>query len=324
MLERIILINANAGNVNKKVIDKYLAYQKLDNTEVFVSDSKEKAKKTYKFIIENGCKLAIPVGGDGTFQNMLNGLREEGLKHSGWQEPIYGIPKNGTGNAVATYISSDPEILLNENINKLDTKELPLMKIKAGEHEIDTFLVGCGWDGAIIENFDDLRKIKMWRKTHGLVSYLAACGKTALEELFKTNKKIEITNNGIAHGKKSYEIDSIIESGHHIHMIAAGTIPNYGFDFKAFPNAEIAGKNKLFQASVISGPKSSVIFDLINNGYNIGKGKYRGEFIEDIFCDSLLINSEEQLPLQIAGESCGRHSKVEISYSNRKINVVNT
>src|SRR5204863_7840586 len=99
-------------------------------------------------------------------------------------------------------------------------------------------------------------------------------------------------------------------------MVSVGTVPFYGFNFRIFPFAQdVPG---MMQLRVVG----SSPWTILRNLPAIWKGTYRDTEILDFHIEDIVIEGEQALPFQIAGDAKGHRNRLEFTMSPRKIDLV--
>jgi diacylglycerol kinase family enzyme len=101
-----------------------------------------------------------------------------------------------------------------------------------------------------------------------------------------------------------------------VRMLAFGTIPYWGFGARAFPYAE--ERSDRFNLRVVNFGSATVVANL----RDIWQGTYRSDRLHDFLVERMLIQCDEPTPLQIGGDVAGTREQVQVSLSERPIQVV--
>ena len=135
------------------------------------------------------------------------------------------------------------------------------------------------------------------------------------------NEEEEKKQEGEADNKKN-------ENEKRIHAVVVGTSVKYGFGFKAFPYARLAGKidGGKFHVRVVAGSRGKVIFDFLTHIPSLWRGTYCSPYIHDYFLDDFTVEHQgegEGIPFQIAGEAQGNFKRIRYQKASEPMRVYN-
>lgn len=86
-----VILNPNAGSADD-IHALQAAIQRLDDPQLYTTEHPNDAQRFAHQALERGCELVIAAGGDGTVNEVVNGLSNN------WQQAALGIIPLGTGN----------------------------------------------------------------------------------------------------------------------------------------------------------------------------------------------------------------------------------
>ena len=306
-LKKILaIINpVSAGSKTEKIWPKYkeiFLNADINLDEVFtthpehaVQIAQEAAKNSYNYV--------MAVGGDGTVNEIINGLIiADGLNNIGTKLIIFA---QGTGSDLirSLDISSDINDVI-EIIERKKVKYLDVVKAEylshSGEEKSRYFInVGdCGLGAEVVYRVNKSKKI-----IGGSFSYLLAVFTTLIK--FK-NKSAEL----IVDGKKAFtgNLSNVI--------IANGKY--FGGGIKVAPQAEL-DNGKLNIILLKDFKKLAIAYNL----FKAYDGKHLDHpLVESLTAKTIKISSEEKIALEIDGETIGT-SPVSFSVFKQKIPILN-
>lgn len=287
-----------------KLVQKELEQKEIPY-EAYFTHYEFHAIKITKKICENntGTKHIIVVGGDGTVNEVLNGI-------SNYAEIILGYIPSGSSNDLARSlgISKDPikalnGILLGKKYRYIDTGEV----ILPNKEERKKFAVSCGigFDAAVCyealnSNLKKLlNKIKLGKLTYVMI---------AIKQLirYKPINGVLIIDND-----KEYPLKNIFFIASLIHKYEGGGV---NMAPKANP---YDGKLSVCAIYDIPKIKGLVLFPALF----LGKGHLFGG-VKNFVCTSLEIRTDEKTIVHTDGEFTGRLDHIHISCKDKKIRIV--
>ncbi len=184
------IINPVSGTTKKKNIPK-LIEDIFGNSDIDVSIRETEyaghAKEIAAELSQSGNTEIIAVGGDGTINEVVNGIGESGS--------ILGIIPSGSGNGLARHIGIPLRAKKAMELIKLGfTQNIDLMRVN---DELSANVSGVGFDALVAHKFQD-------SKTRGLLSY----AQISMQEFFKYKpQNYDITIDG-----KKYEREAFLIS----------------------------------------------------------------------------------------------------------------
>ena len=228
------------------------------------------AKKLAQHAADSGFTRIIAVGGDGTANEVVNGI----MRSSKNAEIIFGMIPQGTGNDFARIfgLSHDPK----KAVQRL--KQEKVIKLDLGKVEEYYFLnsLGLGFDAVVAKNVNSLKKLK------GLSRYLVAIIQAMIRyKNYQATLKIE--NN-------SREIDFI--------LFSVGNGQYCGNGFRLTPQAK--PDDGLLDVGIVSGLTRRRLLRLLP-GARRGKHLSQPE-VEMLRVEKFTIQTEHHLPLYLDGE----------------------
>ena len=140
--------------VAKKTIDKANEHASL-NCFISKTESAKHAIDLGKEYADKGVDFIIAVGGDGTCNEVVNGIQ----KSTNREKVIFGIIPNGSGNDFHRMLGRfSPEKFIDALINQ-NSQRIDLIKIESNDKIIYSLnIAGVGFDGFVVNKLNQLRK----------------------------------------------------------------------------------------------------------------------------------------------------------------------
>lgn len=282
----VFIINPIAGNGRAKrhfaTIKKSKLYQDI-KSEYYITKYKGHAEEITEQILtkkEYQVATIIVVGGDGTLNEVINGLENYSI-------PVSFIP-GGSGNDFARgcKITGSPLEILQQTINGNNTIPYWLGNYQADEELTRHFInnIGFGFDAEIAKAANDSKYKKIFNFLRiGRLSYVIAL----IQVLFQF-KPFDVILN---YDNNTYSIKDCW-------MVTISNHPFYGGGMKVIPNAKI--QPTIFPLMIIhsiSRWKILGLFMTVFSGSHVGFKE-----VEIIEAKKLSIHSEEKLTYQVDGE----------------------
>ncbi len=319
-----VLLNANAKRVSQSI--QGAIANVVPPSDIFLSRSTTDAQSIARQVIDRGYDTVFMGGGDGTFMGFLNEICD---RVTPLRTPRFGILRLGTGNAVASVVGASRA----ENGRMLDD----LLRARAGEIngtlKLDLIdadglrcpFAGLGIDAHVINAYAAVKQQYGKWGEGGLGYALAVGGRTVPHYLSQRRMpEIEILNTGStaflldAEGRP---LGNAIEHGEVLYrgpvkIVAGGTVPNFGFDFRYFP---FAGRRRgKMHLRVFWGSTLRVLANLRRTF----QGTYFPAECADYFCDSVRIRASQPLPFQIGGDPKGERQELTLCMADRRVELL--
>lgn len=180
-MEILVILNSLSGYRAPELIKKeFIKCMELFPVEyeLFESQNPEQAYLKTIDAVNNGVKLVIAIGGDGTVNQVINALA--------FTDVCLGIIPNGTGNLLATTLGIPLDVnKALEIIFEGTKKKIDLGKIN---NQYFSIIAGCGFDADIMKNTN-----KSVKKFLGYIAYFLEGFKLAL---FPRRAVFRITYDG--------------------------------------------------------------------------------------------------------------------------------
>ena len=188
-----IVVNPHSGNSNfKKSWEKITYILKLKNINFSYSFTEYRKHEVILVdkAIEQGYRNIISVGGDGTLHHVVNGIMKQ--RYIKTSKIKLGVIPLGTGNDwIRTYnipnsIEKSIDVILK---NTTVLQDIGCITLLNGKKEYFNNLAGTGYDGYVVKNLNNLKKM-------GSLAFLVS-GLYSLFSYKKTKYKIIINNKTI-------------------------------------------------------------------------------------------------------------------------------
>jgi diacylglycerol kinase family enzyme len=319
-----VIVNGNAKSVTEEVLATL--DQILEAGDLYVSRSIDEGEAIAKTVLDRGYGTVLTGGGDGTFTTVVTQIVRL-AKARGLTPPRFGLLRLGTGNALSWVVGAS-----GARGRKLAADVLRL-RDEAGARplrlvEVDGIVApfcGFGIDANVLSDFhvvrDQLRKLPLPRAwTTGLVSYLVAAGTMSLPKyLVKPVPFVRITNlGGDAYkiGENGRPLPRPIRTGERIfegkaRLASCGTIPYYGFGFRAFPFADERPDRMALRVTTIGS------LEFVAHAKQIWKGEYaNATTLFDFLVEKVRIEVDPETPFQVGGDAMGARSQVVVGLTD--------
>ena len=188
-----IVVNPSSGNTNFKksweTITHFLKLKNINFSYSFTEYRKHEIILVDK-AIEQGYMNIISVGGDGTLHHVVNGIMKQ--RYIKTSKIKLGVIPLGTGNDwIKTYnipnsIKKSIDIIVKNNTILQD---IGCIKLSNGKKEYFNNLAGTGYDGYVVKNLNNLKKI-------GSLAFIVS-GLYSLFSYKKTKYSISFNNKTI-------------------------------------------------------------------------------------------------------------------------------
>jgi diacylglycerol kinase family enzyme len=315
-----VLLNANARGVGPSV--SKLIGQALPEAEVFSSHNLGEAEELAKKILIISYNPVLLGGGDGTLMGFLEALLKAS-KQLRQPLPELGLLRLGTGNAIARWMGQrgGKQALFRAlrhiaERNERTHKSLNLLEF-AGR--IAPF-AGAGLDGRVLGDyvrFKERSSQKPWKRmAGGMKGYVASVAFQTIPYYLRhpTQIRCQVHNLGerahrvypngslgpaLAKGALLYEGEAS--------MVAASTIPFYGYGIRMFPFAERLPRGMHLRVlSLNSIPR------LLLNLHSLWKGRWFPQGMHDFVVEEAMVSCVEPMPCQVGGDAAGEHKTMHL------------
>jgi diacylglycerol kinase family enzyme len=295
--------------------------------DLFFSTSIEEAEQQARAIIERRYNTVLAGGGDGTITNTMNMLLRaaESLGRGSYRHalPDVGVLRLGTGNGLASLTGSgSPLDDVMRMIGGDRPNALPLRLVEdVGSGWVFPF-ASLGYDAQVLNDYVDMCSEtksdfgKTMAKT--LAGYFYALGtRTIPHEMKSERTQLRVVSLGRA-SIIDPETDEEIPLERNATLfdgmarsISAGTSPFYGYGMCIHPFAR--RRSDRFHVRVSTAPISYLLSHLPS----LWKGTLRTPYISDFLVEGVRIETDNPMPLQMAGDARGHTDHLELRLSDR-------
>ncbi len=315
-----VLLNEHARGVRRSTARRLK--EAVPGASVISTRTREEAEDAIQEALRRGFRRIVAGGGDGTvvqvattIRNQIHAMRRQNPS-AALPLPELGVLKLGTGNAVADVLGSTrpaEDLLRMALAESHATTDLDLIDCEG----VQAPFVGFGYDAQILNDFmffkDRARPAILKKVVGSLPGYLlAAFGKTVPNQLLRrADPEVRVINAGrriyraTPHGLFERQVSpgQVLYQGP-IKMLAAGTVPYYGFRFKMFPFARIVPG--MMQLRIATTPVGEAVRRLIP----IWQGRYESSSIEDYLVEAVQVRFSEPMPFQVGGDAAGYRREI--------------
>jgi hypothetical protein len=319
-----ILVNDNAKRGGRRVAVQIARV--LPGASVRLTRSTDEIDAWLRILPKPRAVLAA--GGDGTAVALVNSLAR--VTPAGEPFPTVGLLPLGTGNGWAHALGAQK---LHHCLNLLVRADGPLPTRRYGLLEVDGALAhfaGSGWDAMILDDYK--RQLEATPKGPGrrfsksVYGYLAATiFRTAPRVAILGNPHLLIENLGpevflVDHEGRPRRIDgagrgAVIYDGP-VGAASAGTCPEFGYRFKAFPFAErMPGfmSIRAYERGALGAIASIPL---------LWKGAHPLGGMHDWLATHVRMTFSRPVPLQIGGDAHGMHRTIEFRSADRDVKMI--
>jgi diacylglycerol kinase family enzyme len=322
-----VILNRNARRYTDSLITDIARI--IPKNHIWATGSLADARNAVGEILAGGFDVVFAGGGDGTIVTTVSTIRD--LLHSGHDYPVppIGILKLGTGNAWTYAVGVKGGLgQLAHVVRGGYFFTAPSCLIDVGG--LLCPFAGMGWDAHILNDYYDLNKHYersiLAPVMKNLFGYFAAAVTRTIPKFVEGANipEVEVTFTG----RRLYKPDrrgnyfpitdrenTIIYHGP-ASIVAAGTIPYFGYKLRAFPYAgKVPGTMHLRVVNLDPG-------DAVRNLHRIWRGTYFSSDIIDFLADGIRITSTEDQPIEIGGDPGGYARTVDFTVSDFTVTIV--
>ncbi|MEO8888024.1 MAG: diacylglycerol kinase family protein [Jatrophihabitantaceae bacterium] len=255
--------------------------------------------------MRNGTDVVVALGGDGTVNEVVNGLLTDGVHD---QVPSLGVVPAGSTNVFARALGlpNDPVEATGVLLQALRTGSRRAVSIGQVDDRWFVFAAGVGFDGAIVEGVEAARR-KGKKSTHLLYA------RVAVRTFFRTDRRHPRLLVELGDGSRFEDI--------HFAIVAntdpwtyAGSRP-----LRPTPDARFENGLAVYARRRMGAP--GVLFSMARmSGQNPRIGNRGAALAYDL--DSLTILADEPLPVQIDGDFHGMRDKLVFSTAPAAVRVL--
>lgn len=315
-----VLLNQNARKVNKSLVAKIKS--QAPHADVFLTHTLDEAEQALTQVARGRYDLCFTGGGDGTVCHAVTRLSE---LTSGREAPPIGVLPLGTGNAIASYLSSPTVEECIRSPHKARTDLLSFPELRVQDSEVTSrpkkaAFGGFGWDSFVLDRYfrwrDALKGNSLLKPlSEGLGAYLMSGLGWSVPALLIKRPRWEITvHNGAT---EAYQLDQdgqilrriapgeLIYQGK-VRLFSFGTCPYFGFKMKALPLA--AAHPEMMQLRIADFSPLITALSLPK----IWKGTFKHKRLWDFLASDFSVTLSEETAIQMGGDIVGRGRGFEV------------
>jgi hypothetical protein len=320
-----VLVNLGAGRTSEAVART--CRRELPGARVLASRTVEEARGFVRSMGADAPDLVVSAGGDGTAVALINALRGQPAARA----PI-GCMRLGTGNGWARATGAPDWRRAIERLRVLPQGAIPSRRFDLVE--VDGTLAhfaGTGWDAEMIDDFEAQKTgpgLLPRASRLGLAGYLQGLmTRTVPGHLLGRRERVEVelTNTG----EDAIGIDDAgrpvpLPDGKHgavlyrgpASVCAAGTSPEWGFGFRAFPFVGTVPRR--FCMRVYAG---TVVQAVIRSGA-LWRGVHPLEGMHTWMATRIRAEFSRPVPFQIGGDRVGWRSQVDYVLAEEQVDML--
>lgn len=313
-----VLLNARAKGWTGSIHHDVQRY--VSSKDLFLTDNFHQAKRTVERLIQSDYDAIFAGGGDGTIMYLLNVL-EQAIREGKIERedaPLVGVLRLGTGNALATYLSTSNIIDDLRAIKSGAQLTVHRVNMLQGNDGVLFPFAGIGWDADILNDYDNVkdavRDTAVEQYVTGLGGYGAAITlKTIPRAVAQKPVRVRMTNRGERALRINYQGDVLEEfkPGDVMYegrarICGAASIPYWGFQVRMFPHAD--RYPDLFQCRCYHGGVAEIVTHLRRfwRGH-VNEGSIHDFLAQDVHLELL----DGPVPYQISGDVAGVERDIE-------------
>jgi diacylglycerol kinase family enzyme len=326
-----VVVNGNAKSVTSDVIatlDQILA-----GGDLFVSRHIDEVDDIARTLVDRGYGTVLTGGGDGTFTVVVSAVVREAARR-GAPRPRFGLLRLGTGNSLAWVVGASPAKRggrgLAADIQRLreDAGSRPMRFIEV-EGYVAPFC-GFGVDAVVLRDYNRTKNFlsrgPLGRYAAGPLSYVVSSVTQSIPSyVLRPVPHCRVVNLGADAyrvGERGAKIGAPVRAGEVLYegrarMVAAGSIPYYGFGFRMFPYADDRPDRMHLRVAVITS------LDFVANFRSIWRGEYEDlETVFDYLVEAVRIEMDPETPFQIGGDALGERREVTLRLQREPLELV--
>ncbi|MCX6232015.1 MAG: diacylglycerol kinase family lipid kinase [Bacteroidetes bacterium] len=284
----VFIINPISGIVKKENIGNqiimYLDKEKY-NYQIAYTEFAKHAIELSKQHVENGADIIVAVGGDGSINEVVNGLKGSKVK--------LGIIPLGSGNGLARFLKIPFQIKeAIEVINKANTIAIDTVNVN---EIVFVSIAGIGFDALVAKRFAKYHKRGFW-------SYLTIATK---EYRMYRPRKYELTINGEIITRRAL-------------MVVFANSDQFGYNTSIAPHASI--EDGLVDVCIVKKIPVYKMFFFVQLLFL--KQLYKTKYLEIIKTDEVFITRKRNKVVNIDGDPVKIAKDLHIKVNHLALNVI--
>lgn len=326
-----VLLNARARRVTPRVV-RALSHV-VPRADLYLSRSPKDARRIARDIVVRGYDTVFCGGGDGTFIGFADEILSQ-AERAHASAPRFGVLKLGTGNGLAALVhaSSLKDGGVMDDVRRACEGAVPgyrpleLLKVEGRRAQF----AGLGMDARLLNDYLGLKSTVQgtwghWALT-GSRGYALTVGLRTLPYALthRLAQEVEVRNAADA---PAYRLDTsglaveelapgaLLYRGPAM-MVAASTIPFYGYALRMFPFAGRRPGHLHLRLGTVN-PLAAVV-----NVRALWRGEWFPRNIHDFHAVAVSVVAKQPMPLQIGGDAAGERTSVEFRMSSKRLELV--
>ena len=302
------MLNRNAKKVTGKVEE--LSGELVAPEDLFLSTSAEHSEEIARILVERGYETVFAGGGDGTVMHIINQLAHYPLG----QQPVIGILKLGTGNAMARMVSSGNLTGdLKTYIRSATRETIPISLVET--EGVRCPFTGVGVDAEVLNDYrfakdnwggSFMKPIMQSVGGYFFAFFMRTVPRRTAEAILRNRPNVRVTvKKGTCHrlGEEGRLLDEygagdLIYEGP-LTIALAGTVPFYGYGMKILPFATDDPNRMHLRVSDIGTGHALAVLP------RIWRGEVASDKIHDFLAEEIEISLDKEVPFQIGGDAKG-------------------
>ena len=326
-----VLLNARARKVTPRVL-RALSHV-VPRSDLYLSRSPKDARRIARTILSRGYDTVFCGGGDGTFIGFADEILSE-AERAHATAPRFGVLKLGTGNGLAALVHASPlrDGGVVDDVRRAREGAVPgyrpleLLKVEGRRAQF----AGLGVDARLLNDYLGLKSRVHGTWGHwaftGARGYALTVGLRTLPYVLTHRLSSEVEVRNVA-DVPAYRLDASgrtvgeVAPGELLYrgpamLVAAGTIPFYGYALRMFP---FAGQRKGYLQLRLGtvNPLAAVV-----NVRSLWRGEWFPRTIHDFHAVAVSVQAARPMPLQIGGDAAGERTSVEFRMSSKQLELV--
>jgi diacylglycerol kinase family enzyme len=322
-----VILNKNARRFTRRLPDDIARI--VPRRHIWVTGSLEDARQAVEQMMQEDFDVIFTGGGDGTIVTTLSAIRN--ILASGRDVPVppIGLLKLGTGNAWTYAVQARSGLSQLAHVVRggyYFTADYSLIQVD----DLLCPFAGLGWDAQVLNDYYDFNEIHrnrfISRFTKGLFGYSLAVATRTIPRFTggQNLAEVEVTFTG----QNLYKPDRngnyfpITDRGNAViyrgpaSIVAAGTIPFFGYKIRAFPYACRVPKTMHLRIA------NADVADALQHLTGIWRGTYFSSDIIDFLADRVRITFTSDQPIELGGDPKGYRRSVDFSISDFTATIV--
>jgi diacylglycerol kinase family enzyme len=306
----LVVVNPKATSTTKRERDVLAhalgGYANVGaHLEIAETDERGHAVNLAAAAMRSGTDVVVALGGDGTINEVVNGLLADGLHPA---VPALGVVPAGSTNVFARALGlpNDPIEATGALLEALRNGTRRPVSLGRADDRYFAFATGLGFDGAIVEGVEE-RRSRGKRSTHVLYA------RVGVRAFFRTDRRHPKVHVDLPDGSTLDEVYFAIVANAdpwtYVGNRPLHPTPGAGFDvgLSVYARRRMGMSGILLSMARMSGGRPKV-------------GRRGAQTADDL--PSLTVRSDEPLPVQIDGDYVGLREKIAFTSVPAAVSVV--